>query len=160
MYSFARLLAVSVLSTLTMDLGALVQAALRLSPSPGKHAPRWIAWCLRGRFLHPDITAAAPLPAEIPTALVVHHAIGFTLAFCYVALFSRVGLLGNPVVGLLYGAATSVFAWLLMFPAMGFGPFGARSPAGTSPILAVLLNHMLFGLALALWSRLLLRAHS
>jgi hypothetical protein len=151
-----RLLAISVLSTLTMDVGFVLGQKLRITgPTPGKFAPRWISSCLRGRFLHADIATVAAFPAEIPVFVVAHHAIGLVLTAAYLLAVGPTGLASNIAVGVVYGIATSVFAWLLMFPAMGFGAFGLRAPKDNTPLRTTAFNHAMFGLGLAVWSKVL-----
>src|SRR5436853_3727878 len=112
MVPLQRLIAVSVLSTLTMDLCFVLGTKLRLSgPTPGRWAPRWIASLVRGRIRHADIASEPPLRAEVPTFLLAHHLIGFVLALGYFATVGRAGLAGNVAAGVGYGIATSVFAW-------------------------------------------------
>jgi len=147
-----RWLAIGVLATLTMDLSRAVLVGLRLiGPTPGDFAPRWIGYVLRGRVLHDDIAKSPPLPAEVPTFLPVHYVIGLALALLYLQLAQRAA--GNFLWAGVYGVATTAFAYLLMFPAMGYGVLGVRF-AGTS-IWPTLLLHLVFGLALALWWRVL-----
>lgn len=112
-----------------------------------------IAHVVRGRLVHDDIANAAPLPGELPTFLVAHYLIGLTLAALYLLLAGRAA--GNVRWAGLYGLATSGFAWLLMFPAMGYGAFGLHF-TGT-PIRTTAVFHLVFGLALALWWRVLAR---
>ena len=51
---------------------------------------------------------------------------------------------------LIYGAATTVASQFLVFPSMGFGVFGRRSPEGIKAPLSSLANHSFFGLGMAL----------
>jgi hypothetical protein len=44
-----------------------------------------------------------------------------------------------------FGVCTNVF-WLLMFPAMGYGFFGAHGPEGTRLFVSSLVSHVFFGL--------------
>ncbi len=149
-----RWLAIGVLSTLTMDLARPLLFRLGVcGPTPGNFAPRWFAHLLRGRLVHADIASAPALPGELPTFLVAHYLIGLTLAALYLLLAGRAA--GNFLWAGLYGFATSVLAWLLMFPAMGYGAFGLRF-AGT-PIRTTALFHLVFGFALASWWRVVHR---
>jgi hypothetical protein len=145
-------LATSVLATVTMDVSRVLFIRLRLiGPTPGNFAPRWIASVVRGHVVHKDISTVPPVPGELPTFLVVHYLIGLVLGALYLQLAGREA--GNFLWAALYGVATCALPWLLMFPAMGYGPFGLRFQG--TPIRATLLFHLAFGLALALWWRVL-----
>lgn len=145
-----RWLAIGLLSTLTMDLARPLAFRLGLcGPTPGNLAPRWIAYVVRGRLVHADIASAPQLHGELPTFLVAHYLIGLTLAAFYLMVAGRAA--GNFLWAGLYGLATSAFAWLLMFPAMGYGAFGVRFEG--TPIRTTAFFHLVFGLALALWWR-------
>jgi uncharacterized membrane protein YagU involved in acid resistance len=53
---------------------------------------------------------------------------------------------------ILYGTATAVFRWLIMFPAQGTGWLGWNAPGGAHLTRASLFNHIIFGLGMALWT--------
>jgi hypothetical protein len=140
-----------------MDLGGTLASKLKLTgPTPGRFAPRWIASALRGQFVHTDVAAEPAIPGELPKALPVHYLIGLVLAVGYFLSVGRFGYSANFAAGIAYGIATSVFAWLLMFPAMGFGVFGLRAPPEMTPIWTTAFNHACYGFGLALWTRVLI----
>jgi hypothetical protein len=58
-------------------------------------------------------------------------------------------LMGRWVAGIFQGQ----LAWLLMFPAMGFGLFGERGPIGTQLFLSSLMSHIAFGVGICLGAR-------
>ncbi len=79
-------------------------------------------------------------------AVPVHYAIGMTLAAFYVWGTSLLGWSpGNLGLTLAFGVCTNVLPWLVMFPAMGYGFFGAHGPAGTRLFLSSLTTHAFFG---------------
>ena len=49
-----------------------------------------------------------------------------------------------------FGLLSNLLPWLVMFPAMGFGALGLRGPAELLLLRTSLVNHLLFGLGLAL----------
>ena len=70
LHPFAAL-AVGGLATLTMDIGALLGSRLGIAGGgPRRTGPdllgRWVGYMARGRFKHPDLLVAPPLPHEIP----------------------------------------------------------------------------------------------
>ena len=56
----------------------------------------------------------------------------------------------------IFGLATNGLPWFVMFPAMGYGWFGAQSPKGTRLFLSSLANHGFYGLGLWLGAALLI----
>jgi DUF2938 family protein len=52
------------------------------------------------------------------------------------------------VFALTFGLCTNVFPWLLMFPSMGYGFFGAHGPSGTGLFLSSLMSHAFYGVGL------------
>jgi hypothetical protein len=79
----------------------------------------------------------------------VHYAIGMTLTAFYVWTAFRLGLPARHFgLALSFGLATNVLPWLLMFPAMGYGWFGAHGPVGTRLFASSLFSHACFGLGI------------
>jgi hypothetical protein len=86
---------------------------------------------------------------EIGIAVPVHYAIGIVLTGVYIWAVSYAGRSPrNLVLALAFGLSTSVLAWLLMFPAMGYGIVGSHGPAGTRLFVSSLINHALFGIGI------------
>jgi hypothetical protein len=52
---------------------------------------------------------------------------------------------------ILYGTATTVFPWFLMFPSQGMGWLGRDAPGDGHLARVSLFNHIIFGLGIALW---------
>ncbi|HXO94331.1 MAG TPA: DUF2938 family protein [Candidatus Acidoferrum sp.] len=52
---------------------------------------------------------------------------------------------------ILYGTATTVLPWFLMFPSQGMGWLGRDAPGDAHLARASLFNHIIFGLGIALW---------
>jgi hypothetical protein len=53
---------------------------------------------------------------------------------------------------LAFGISTSVFAWFVLFPGMGYGAFGTRAPTRLRLMRTSLVNHAIFGLGVgAFW---------
>jgi hypothetical protein len=82
---------------------------------------------------------------------ITHYAIGVGLAVPYVLGWNLlVGGPASPGWALGYGVATTVASYFLVFPSMGSGVFGRRSPAGLRAPLSSLANHLFYGVGLAL----------
>lgn len=147
-FLFALLMGVA--ATLTMDY--MGKAARKLGMPAGTD-PRWIGrWFrgfLHGRLFHDDIRNAPEHAADKRIALVGHYAIGITLAFFYLTVTRAFGVApDNLVSALSYGFATNIFPWFLMFPAMGFGVCGRKSPEERNLFVASLINHLFYGFGL------------
>jgi hypothetical protein len=139
-----------VIATLCMD--ALTALAIRLglaAPLSPKLIGRWFATAARAHPFHADIALAPPVRHEIAIALPVHYAIGITLTSLYLLASSRLSWQPSCIKwAVAFGLLTSVFPWLMMFPAMGYGFFGMRGPAGTHLFVSSLISHAFFGLGL------------
>jgi hypothetical protein len=97
---------------------------------------------LRGRFINADIATAPEQAGEKQAALFGHYAIGIVLALFYVVAARWLGVRPDSLfIALGYGFATTVFPWLLVLPALGFGAFGLQGPPGLKLFRTSLLNH-------------------
>jgi len=113
----------------------------------GRMSAGWI----QGRFIyhHPDEMKTAA--HERLVGWFTHHAISVLFALFYVLGWHF--LADGPVsaIGaLIFGTATTVASQFLVFPSMGFGAFGRRSPEGIKAPLSSLANHSFFGLGMAM----------
>ena len=117
---------------------------------------RWIASFPAGRFVHSTILETAPVPHENILGLAAHYLIGLTLTSLLV--FPHVRLWRRRIelrTGALFGLATCVFPWFLMFPAMGFGIMGLNLPRSAPLMPLSILNHAAFGLGIFFWSNVI-----
>lgn len=143
---------VGALATVAMDLTAALGRALGLlqGASP-EWIARWFGLVLRGDPVTDDIRTAPDVGLPLPLLLLVHYAIGATLGLLYVTVArGREG----PASALLFGLATNALPWLLMFPAMGFGLFGLAGPEDALLFRTSLVNHLGWGIGLALAVRI------
>lgn len=144
-------------ATMTMDVLAGASRRVGLTAgAKGQWVGRWYLGMLRGRFVNADIATAPEQAGEKQAALFGHYAIGIILALFYVV---AAGWLGVPpdsfFIALGYGFATTVFPWLLVLPALGFGAFGLQGPPGLKLFRTSLLNHLSYGLGLWWMAKLL-----
>ena len=153
-----RIFLVGMIATVTMDVLSGVAIKLRLiSPLPPSLIGRWFASAARGRPFHHDIGKVTPVNSEIAIAVPVHYAIGVTLALAYLLSSTALGVNPrNPFVALGFGLTTNALPWLIMFPAMGDGWFGADGPPGSRLLLSSLVTHGFYGLGLCLGASLLI----
>ena len=146
-----------IIATVTMDVLSVAAIKLRLiAPLPPHLIGRWFASVARGQVLHGDIAQVSPIQHEMAVAVPVHYAIGVTLALTYLLACSTLGLSPrSPVTALVFALCTNLLPWLLKFPAMGYGWFGAHGPTGTRLFASSFLTHCFYGLGLWLGASLL-----
>ncbi len=105
---------------------------------------------LRGRFRYHHPNDMERVANEVFRGYVAHYAIGLGLAFIYVFGWGLlIGGPASPLWALLYGIATTVASLFLVYPSMGFGACGRRSPDGIWSLLSSFANHLFFGAGMA-----------
>ena len=140
-----------VLGTLAMDALNLFFARLGwISKIDAKMIGRMAAGWTRGRFRYGHPNEMAEVANEKLYGYATHHIIGLGFAIPYVlGWVLLVGGAASPGWAPVYGLATTVASWFLVYPSMGFGAFGMRSPDGLKAPLSSLANHLFFGLGMA-----------
>jgi len=112
----------------------------------GRMAVGWV----RGRFRYGHPSEMKQVANEMLYGYVTHYTIGVSLALPYVLGWDLlVGGPAAPTWAVAYGAATTVASYFLVFPSMGFGLLGRRSPEGIRAPLSSLANHLFYGVGLA-----------
>jgi hypothetical protein len=143
--------AAGVLGTLVMDLGNLLLARAGIISKIdlgmiGRMAAGWT----RGRFRYRHPVEMDEVARETLYGYFTHYAIGVSFAVPYVLGWAlMVGGPASPAWALAYGVATTAASWFFVYPAMGFGALGRRSPDGLRAVLSPLANHFFFGLGMA-----------
>src|SRR6187455_2219893 len=77
--------------------------------------------------------------------------IGIVLTLVYLGLLVAVHATPTALNAILYGTATTVLPWFLMFPSQGMGWLGLDAPGDAHLARASLFNHIIFGVGIALW---------
>ena len=140
-----------VLGTLVMDLGNLLLARAKIISKIdvgmiGRMAAGWA----RGRFRYGHPSEMEEVPNEVILGYATHLGIGVGLAVPYVLGWDLlIGGPSSPVWAIAYGVATTVASWFFVYPSMGFGAFGMRSPEGLRAPLSSLANHLFYGVGIA-----------
>lgn len=145
-------IAAGVLGTIVMDLlnhlfargGFILRIDIRMI---GRMSAGWA----RGRFCYSHPSEMVPVANETLIGYISHYAIGVCLAIPFVLGWDLV--VGSPVSPawmFAYGVATTVASVLLVYPSMGLGVFGRKSPEGIRAPLSSLANHIFFGVGMAL----------
>jgi len=112
----------------------------------GRMAAGWA----HGRFRYAHPGEIRQVPHEMLFGYVTHYAIGVGLAIPYVLAWELlVGGPASPRWAFVYGLSTTAASWFLVFPSMGLGVCGKRSPEGIRATLSSLLNHLFYGAGLA-----------
>ena len=147
---------VGILATVTMDVVAVIAFRLGIAGrGPRRTGPdligRWIGYLLRGKFRHTDILQTPPLRGELALGLAAHYLIGIVLTLVYLGLLVVAHATPTALSAILYGTATTVFPWFLMFPSQGMGWLGRDAPGNARLAWVSLFNHIIFGLGIALW---------
>jgi uncharacterized membrane protein YeaQ/YmgE (transglycosylase-associated protein family) len=112
----------------------------------GRMAVGWV----RGRFRYGHPSEMEQVANEKLWGYFTHYTIGVFLAVPYVLGWDLlVGGPASPVWALAYGVATTVASYFFVFPCMGLGVCGKRSPEGLRAPLSSLANHLFYGVGLA-----------
>jgi hypothetical protein len=148
---------VGILATVTMDVAAVIAHRFGLAGhGPRRTGPdligRWIGYLLHGKFRHTDILQTPPLRGELLLGLAAHYSIGIVLTLVYLGLLVVAHAAPTALSAILYGTATTVLPWFVMFPSQGMGWLGWDAPGGAHLARASLFNHIVFGLGIALWT--------
>jgi hypothetical protein len=143
-----QVLLAGVIATVSMDVLTAIAIQVRMvAPLSPYVVGRWFASVARAHPFHENIARAAPGRHELAIAISGHYAIGMFLTALFVLMANRVGWqVRTPSLALAFGVCTSVLPWLLMFPAMGYGVFGANGPEGTRLFVSSIVSHLFFGL--------------
>ena len=146
-----RGIVVGVLGTVVMDVlnhlvartGLLAKIEVRLI---GRMAAGWT----RGRFRYNHPSEMRQVPNELVYGVAAHYGIGLGLAFIFVLGWELlVGGPASPFWALVYGIATTVASLFFVYPCMGFGVMGLRSPDSLKSFFSSLANHFYFGIGMA-----------
>ena len=144
---WGHVLLAGVIATMSMDVLTAIAIQLRvIAPLSPNVVGRWFASVARAQPFHEDIAQAAPGSHELAIAIPGHYAIGMFLTALFVLMVHRIGWPASSLSpALAFGLSTNVFPWLVMFPAMGYGFFGAHGPEGTRLFVSSLVSHAFFG---------------
>jgi hypothetical protein len=146
----APIIVAGLVGTLAMDsLNQLFARSGMLLKIDVKVIGRMAVGWMRGRFLYKNPSEMEKVANERLYGYVAHYAIGVCLAAPYVLGWALlVGGPASPVWALAYGVATTVASYFFVYPCMGLGVFGRRSPEGLRAPLSSLANHLFYGVGL------------
>lgn len=137
-------LAMDLLNHLVSRTGALLRIDVGMI---GRMSAGWA----RGRFCYRNPGEMEQVARESLIGYITHYSIGVGLAVPFVlgwALLDEGPV--SPAWALCYGVATTIASWFIVYPSMGLGVFGRRSPEGIKAPLSSLANHLFFGIGMAI----------
>jgi uncharacterized membrane protein YeaQ/YmgE (transglycosylase-associated protein family) len=140
-----------VFGTLAMDLlnNLAARTGMLLKIDVGMIGRMAVGWA-QGRFCYGHPGEMEHVAHEMRYGYVAHYTIGVGLAIPYVLGWDLlVGGPASPVWALVYGVATTAASYFFVYPSMGLGVFGRRSPEGNRVFLSPLANHLFYGVGLA-----------
>ena len=141
-----------VLGTLVMDsLNHLFSRTGMLLKIDVGMIGRMSAGWAHGRFSYRHPGEMEQVAHELLYGYITHYTIGVGFAVTYMIGWDLlVGGPASPAWALVYGVATTVASHFFVFPSMGLGVFGRRSPDGIRSPLSSLANHLFYGVGLAI----------
>ena len=145
------------MATITMDVA--MEAASRLGGNAFTSdrlgldvIGRWAPDLLRGRWHHDDIRSEPARRGETALGLVTHYATGIVLTEAFLLVPRPKNGRPSLAAGMAFGIATAALPLLVMFPSMGYGPFGLKSGDAARLGRIMLLGHVAFGVGIGLWA--------
>lgn len=112
---------------------------------------RWVGHLFRGRFAHPSIGKASPIPGELALGWITHYAIGIAFAGLLVGLYGVNWMSGPSLLpAVMVGVSTVLAPLFVMQPAMGSGFAASKTPTPLKNCLRSVVNHSVFGVGLYL----------
>ena len=154
MVNLSEMILMGIFATLFMDLLAksLVKSKILRGTIEPHIIGRWTLYMLKGKFIHPDINQTTALKNEKPAALISHYLIGIALIGIYLLLEIKIPAIRTQLwMPLVFGAATSLLPWLWLYPSIGIGFFGSKSKRKWDYIIFSTINHINFGIGMAVW---------
>jgi hypothetical protein len=103
--------------------------------------------------VHRDIVKFSPLKYELPAGWITHYLTGGIVALTYPVFYLSFNVpmpADHLFPALLWGLATTLLPWFILYPAFGWGFLGIRAPGGTRPLIATTTSHVLYGLGLGI----------
>lgn len=143
--------AAGVLGTLMMDsLNHLLARTGILIKIDVATIGRMSAGWARGRFFYRHPGEMKHVSHERLYGHVTHFVIGIVLALVFVfAWHFLIGGPASPVWALAYGFGTTIVSLFFVYPSIGMGVFGRRSPERIRSFFSPLANHFFYGLGMA-----------
>ena len=141
-----------VVGTIVMDLmnNLVARTGMFLKIDVGMIGRMAAGWT-RGRFRYEHPDDMEHVSNEMIYGYLMHFGIGVGLAVPFILIWGL--LFGNivpPVWAFLYGISTTAASFFFVYPSMGLGLCGMKSPEKIKAFISPLANHLFYGIGLAL----------
>jgi hypothetical protein len=143
--------------TVLMDLTAIAAEKLNITSGGRCGGPqvigRWVFGLFNGRLVHENIIDSSPVRNEAWAGWTFHYLTGGIVALTYPVFYLALNIpmpQDHLISGVVWGLATTLLPWLILYPGYGWGLFGLRAPENASPLIATPVAHMLYGLGLGI----------
>ena len=143
-----------IFATLFMDITAKILYKLKIvRPTIEANIPgRWVLYMLKGKFIHKDIRQTPALKNEKLAALISHYLIGIILIGIYIFLETKIPAIRTQIwMPIIFGVTTVLLPWLWLYPGIGDGFLASKSEKQTDQIIFSIINHLNFGIGMAIW---------
>lgn len=149
--AIARIVLVGVGATAVMDAWLLLLKRMGVQTLNFGLIGRWTGHLVRGRFMHPSIARADPIPGEVALGWLTHYLVGIAFAaLLFIAQGSAWMRAPSLLPALVLGLCTVAAPLLLMQPSMGLGIAASKTPTPLRNCMRSITNHLVFGLGLYL----------
>lgn len=146
-----RLVLVGIGATGVMDIGSVIQRAMKMPMLDYAMVGRWLGHLCRGQWAHNSIANAPAIVGESVAGWVIHYFTGILFAVLLVAVEGTEWLqVPTLLPAVAVGTVTVIVPFFVMQPAMGAGIAASRTLSPWVNRLRSLLNHAIFGLGLYL----------
>ena len=113
----------------------------------GRMASGWI----HGRFFYNHPEEMIKVEHEVLFGYFTHILIGISLAVPFIFGWNfLIGGIPNFLGAILYGMLTTSASWFYTYPSIGLGVFGLKSSEGFKAAFSSLVNHLFYGIGLAI----------
>ncbi len=142
--------------TVLMDITAIAAEKLKITSGGRCGGPqvigRLVLGIFDGRFVHKNIIDSSPVKNEASAGWIFHYLTGGILALTYPLFYLFLNNMPQDhlISSVVWGLATTLLPWLILYPGYGWGLFGLRAPRNASPLIATPVAHMLYGLGLGI----------
>ena len=143
--------------TVMMDITAIAAEKLNITNGGRCGGPqaigRWTLGLFDARIIHKNIVDSSSVKYETFTGWILHYLIGAGLVLTYPLFYlalSRPMPTDHLIPGVVWGLASTVLPWLILYPGYGWGLFGHGAPKNASPFIATPVAHMLYGLGMGI----------
>ena len=117
---------------------------------------RMAAGWTRGRFRYDHPDEMEHVSNEMLYGYLMHFGIGVGLAVPFIIIWGlSTGNIVPPVWAFLYGVSTTAASFFFVYPSMGLGVCGMKSPEKIEAFISPLANHLFYGIGLAVGVALL-----